>query len=136
MGTQQLLLIVVGVVLIAIMIAVGLFMFRDQAAATNRDELANDLVHHAAKAQQYFRTPRSFGGGGRNFDGLTMNKITTKPSNANGTFALTPDPVTGNPPFVTITGVGTELGVDGATKVKVVMRVFSDSLYVDEAGGN
>jgi hypothetical protein len=136
MGTQQLLLIVVGVVLIGIMIAVGLFMFRDQAAATNRDALSNDIVHHAAAAQQFYRIPKAFGGGQRSFDGLTMAKITSKTSNSNGTYSLEPPVVTGNPAFVTLTGTGTETGIDGATRVKVVMQVFADSVFVDEASGN
>ena len=61
MGTQQLLLIVVGVVIVGIMIAVGIFMFRDQAAATNRDSLSNDLVALATAAQKYYRRPSTFG---------------------------------------------------------------------------
>jgi len=135
MGTQQLLLIVVGVILIGIMIAVGLFMFRDQAAATNRDALANDLVHHAAAAQQYYRVPRAFGGGQRSFDGLTMAKITSKTINSNGTYVLLdPEPVSGNPLFITLTGTGTENGIDPSAKVQVVMQVFADSVHV--ASGN
>jgi len=38
MGSQQLLLIVVGLVIIGVMIAVGMTMFQDQATSTNRDQ--------------------------------------------------------------------------------------------------
>ena len=130
MGTQQLLLIVVGVIIVAIMIAVGLFMFRDQAAATNRDSLSNDLVQLAASAQKYFRRPDNFGGGGNSFKGLTLAKLTTKPVTADGTCVLSPDPVPPATSAITITGTGTELGNDGATLVKLTMTVMADSIVL------
>jgi len=132
MGSQQLLLIAVGVVIIGIMIAVGMTMFHDQAASTNRDEVANDLAHFASIARSYYRRPSTYGGGDYSFRGLTMLKITSKPVNDNGTYTLTPDPVGGTPGFVTLTGVGTETGIDG-TNVRVVMYVYPDSDKVDQA---
>jgi hypothetical protein len=136
MGTQQLLLIVVGVVLVGIMIAVGLFMFRDQAAATNRDALANDLTHFASGVQQYYRRPSVFGGGQGKFTGLSTSKLTTKPVNANGTYSLTGSPISGTPASVEIVGIGRETGIDGTSKVKVVLVVFPDSIYFDDSNGN
>jgi hypothetical protein len=136
MGTQQLLLITLGVVLIGIMVAIGVFIFRDQSAATNRDSLINDLANHAARVQSYYRLPRVYGGGDRSFNGLTMARISSKPSNDNGVCSLEPDPVSGGPAFVTLTGVGTETGVDGLNPVKAVMLVFPDSVFVDESLGN
>jgi len=132
MGSQQLLLIAVGVVIIGIMIAVGMTMFHDQAASTNRDEVANDLAHFASIARSYYRRPSTYGGGDYSFRGLTMLKITSKPVNDNGTYTLTPDPVGGTPDHVTLTGVGTETGIDG-TNVRVVMYVYPDSDKVDQA---
>ena len=131
MGSQQLLLIAVGLVIIGIMIAVGITMFHDQAASTNRDEVANDLAHYAAVARAYYRRPSVYGGGNYSFHGLTMLKITSKPVNDNGTYTLTPDPVGGSPDHVTLTGVGTESGLDGSN-VRVVMYVYPDSDLVDQ----
>jgi len=130
MGSQQLLLIVVGVVIVGIMIAVGLFMFRDQSAATARDSISNDLVSLATASQKYFRRPSTFGGGGNSFGGLTMSKLTTKPSNANGDYSLAPDPVPASTSAITITGVGKELGNDGALPVKLTMTVMADSILL------
>jgi Tfp pilus assembly protein PilE len=130
MGTQQLLLIVVGVVLVGIMIVVGLFMFRDQAAATNRDSLSNDLVQLAAASQKYYRRPSTFGGGGNSFNNLTLGKLTTKPRNSNGFYVLTPDPVPASATFITIVGTGMEMGLDGATLVKMSMTVQADSILL------
>ncbi|HMK37953.1 MAG TPA: hypothetical protein VK569_01350 [Bacteroidota bacterium] len=131
MGSQQLLLVAVGLIIIGIMIAVGMTMFHDQAASTNRDEVANDLAHYAAMARAYYRRPSAFGGGNYSFRGLTMAKITSRTTNDNGTYMLTPDPVGGTPDHVTLTGVGTEAGLDGSN-VRVVMYVYADSAQVDQ----
>jgi len=131
MGSQQLLLIVVGVVIVGIMIAVGIFMFKDQAAATNRDSISTDLVQLAAVAQKYYRRPETFGGGGSSFKGLTLTRLTSKSVNANGTYALTPaGPLPPGTQQITIVGTGGELGEDGATGVKLTMTVMSDSILL------
>ncbi len=130
MGTQQLLLIVVGVVIVGIMIAVGLFMFRDQAAATNRDSISNDLVALATISQKYYRRPTTFGGGGNSFGGLTMARLTTAPSNANGDYSLNPDPVPASATSITIIGLGKEMGIDNSGPVKLTMTVMADSIVL------
>ena len=130
MGTQQLLLIVIGVVIVGIMIAVGLFMFRDQAASASRDSISNDLVSLATAAQKYHRRPSTFGGGGNSFSGLTFSKLSTKSSNANGDYVLIPDPVPAGQLSIVITGTGKELGNDVATPVKLTMTVMADSILL------
>jgi hypothetical protein len=130
MGSQQILLIVIGVVIVGIMIAVGLFMFRDQAAATSRDSISNDLVALATASQKYYRRPAAFGGGGNSFNGLSLRKLTTRGSNANGTYILSPDPVPPGITSVTIAGTGLELGLDGSNPVKLTMTVMADSILL------
>ena len=130
MGTQQLLLIVLGLILIGIMIAVGITMFTDQSAAANRDEITNDLVHLAAQAQKYYRKPAVLGGGSNSFGGMTMSKLTSKPTNANGSYVLTPDPVPQGTTSINIVGTGTVTGNDGSTPVTVTMTVWADSLFM------
>ena len=95
MGQQQLLLIILGVIIVGIAIAVGITMFRDNAVSTNRDAIANDLMHLAAKARYFYKRPTSMGGGGHNFTGLTANAagmlilVTTGFSdNNNATYAI------------------------------------------------
>jgi len=139
MGQQQLLLIILGTIIVGVAVAVAIGLFNSQAAATNRDEISNDLAHYATMAQGYFRKPRVLGGGGRSFNGLTMSKITAvyqHPRHLNGTYSLDPDPVSSDPPFVTFVGVGTETGNNGTERVKVVMYVYADSVTVDESLGN
>jgi type II secretory pathway pseudopilin PulG len=136
MGQQQLLLILLGTVIVGIATAVAITLFKDQAAATNRDEVVNDLAHYATAAQGYYRKPRILGGGGSSFNGLTMEAVTATPSQLNGTYTLDPNPVGGDPAFVTLTGIGTEQGNNGTENVKVVMYVYPDSVLVDETLGN
>jgi len=139
MGQQQLLLIILGTVVVGVAISVGIMMFSDQASATNRDEVGADLAYLGSMAQAYYRKPRTLGGGGGSFTGLTLRALTSAPANPrnlNGTYTLDPDPVGGAPSYVTINGLGTETGTDGLNKVKVVMLVYADSIIVDEAVGN
>lgn len=136
MGNQQLLIIVIAVVIISIAIAVGVTLFRDSAASSNRDQLVADLAHYAVRAQAYYRRPSALGGGQGSFAGLTIDKVTAHASNMNGIYSLDPDPVTGTPASIKLIGVGTETGLDGTTPVKAVMVVFSDTMSVDETAGN
>ena len=113
MGNQQLLIIVITVVIIGIAIAVGVTLFRDSAASSNRDQLVADLAQYGVRAQAYYRRPSAFGGGQGSFNGLTMEKITGRAANMNGTYSLDPDPVAGTPASVKLIGVGTEIGLNG-----------------------
>jgi hypothetical protein len=95
MGQQQLLLIILGVIIVGIAIAVGITMFRDNAVSSNRDAMANDLMHLAAKAKHFYKRPTSMGGGGHSFVGLTADAagmlilVTTGFSNnSNGAYSI------------------------------------------------
>lgn len=136
MGNQQLLIIVIAVVIISIAIAVGVTLFRDSAASSNRDQLVADLAQYGVRAQSFFRRPSALGGGSGSFKGLTIEKVTAYARNMNGTYSLDPDPVTGTPASIKLIGVGTETGLDGTTPVKAVMVVFSDTMSVDETATN
>ncbi len=135
MGNQQLLIIAIAAVVLAVAVAVGVTMFQDQAASSNRDELEMDLAQLGVRAQTFFRRPTTLGGGGGSFGGLTMQRLTSRVNNLNGSYSISPDPVPGTATFVKITGVGTETAADGM-QVKVVMQVFPDSMYTVEAEGH
>lgn len=125
MGQQQLLLILLGVIIIGAAIVIGMTLFDDNATSSNRDALASDLTALALRAQGYYRRPQVLGGGGNSFLGLTMQKLSSKPSNANGTYAVTSVSAT----QVVLDGVGIEKGDDGRN-LSVTMTVFSDSTTV------
>jgi hypothetical protein len=130
MGSQQLMLIVIGMVIAGISVAIGVWMFIDQSTATNRDEISNDLIQLAAQAQKYYRRPATLGGGSNSFGGLTLNRLTSKPANANGAYALSPDPAPPSSASVTITGTGKETGTDKTNPVHLTLTVWPDSILM------
>jgi Tfp pilus assembly protein PilE len=126
MGQQQLLLIILGVIVVGIAVAVGITMFQDNAISANRDAVTNDLVNLAARAQQFYRRPTALGGGQGSYATVTLADLTSKPSNANGTYSQVSNTAT----QVILRGIGVEDGNDGATPVQVDMTVFADSMSV------
>ncbi len=64
MGTQQILLIVLSVIIVGVAVAVGITMFATQATNSNRQALVGELQNFGAAAMQYYKTPVSQGGGG------------------------------------------------------------------------
>lgn len=71
MGTQQLLLIVLGVIIVGVAIAVGITIFNNQAYNNNRQAVATELNTYGTSAMQWWKTPTSQGGAGRTFDANT-----------------------------------------------------------------
>ena len=130
MGSQQLMLIVIGVVIAGISVAIGVWMFIDQSTATNRDEISNDLIQLAAQAQKYFRRPATLGGGSNSFGGLTLQRLTSKPVNANGSYSLSPDPAPPTATSINVIGVGRETGTDRTTPVQLTLTVWADSILI------
>lgn len=116
MGQQQLLLIVLGVIIVGIAVVVGINVFTASSTQANRDAVISDLTNLASLAQQYYRKPKSLGGGGNKFTGWTIPAQLD--TTANGTYTTTVADQT-----VTLVGTGTETGNDNTGKVKVTMTV-------------
>lgn len=135
MGQQQLLLIIVGFIVVALGVVVGITLFKDNAVGANRDAVTSDLVALAAHAQQFVRRPATLGGGQGSFSGLTADaaglaRVTSMANgtNANGTYSIL---TAGSSSQVVLQGKGMEIGNDGSNPVKVVMNVWADSSSVD-----
>ncbi|MBS3742547.1 MAG: hypothetical protein KGY74_10540, partial [Candidatus Cloacimonetes bacterium] len=64
MGTQQILLIVLSVIIVGIAVAVGITMFQSQAVNQNRQAIIADMNNMASEAMAYYKTPTSHGGAG------------------------------------------------------------------------
>lgn len=62
MGTQQILLIVLSVIIVGVAIAVGITMFNNQAYNSNQQAVAGELQNYGAQAVQFWKTPQSQGG--------------------------------------------------------------------------
>lgn len=117
MGTQQILLIVLSVIIVGAAIAVGITMFNNQSYSANKLAIAADAQNFASQVVQYYKTPASQGGGDRkiptgtdaaktiaNFIGWG-DTATYKNDNGWYTLAVTSSGASG---VVTITGVGRE----------------------------
>jgi hypothetical protein len=65
MGTQQILLIVLSVIIVGVAIAVGITMFNNQAYNSNQQAVAGELQNYGSQAVQYWKTPISQGGAGQ-----------------------------------------------------------------------
>ncbi|MHB9039707.1 MAG: hypothetical protein ACYC4T_03555 [Melioribacteraceae bacterium] len=118
MGQQQLLLIVLGVIIVGIAVVVGINVFTASAASSNRDAVIADLTTIGSMAQGYYRKPTALGGGNNTFTGWTIPAQLATTSNMSIAVAVTP-----GAQEITLVGVGTETGNDGAAKVKASMVV-------------
>lgn len=65
MGTQQILLIVLSVIIVGVAIAVGITMFKNQAYNANQSAVASEVQNYAAQVIQWYKTPVSLGGSGK-----------------------------------------------------------------------
>jgi hypothetical protein len=124
MGTQQILLIVLSVIIVGAAIAVGIQMFNNQAYSANKSAIAADAQSFASQVVQYYKTPESQGGlggdmyvGGDNTTGSVVaaaqvggfigwGGATT--SNDSGDYTITVTTGTHPAGTITITGVGKE----------------------------
>jgi hypothetical protein len=118
MGTQQILLIVLSVIIVGVAVAVGITMFATQATNSNRQALVGELQNFGAAAMQYYKTPASQGGGGGASPGFGVDLPAAKAgvgiamgfaaagtlTDDTGTFTLGWTSAS----VITITGVGTE----------------------------
>ena len=129
MGSQQLLLIILGMIVVGIAVAVGISLFNDHASATNRDGVANDLVHAASIAQMYRKKPLPQGGGGGSFVGFDLRTSVKELKNSNGTYSVFGAPTDS---LIIIEGIGTQPGYDGLGPVKVSIKVFQSTTQVNE----
>jgi hypothetical protein len=114
MGTQQILLIVLSVIIVGVAIAVGITMFSNQAYNSNQQAVAGELQNYGSQAIQYYKTPVSQGGAGQDSTNVTVTKVATflgftgtnnSLTSDNGEFRVTA--VSGT--TVTLKGLGKEL---------------------------
>ncbi len=76
MGTQQILLIVVGVIIVGIAITVGTIpAFHKGMANANKEAVTQDCLRFAAAAQGYFRRPGIYGGGNNSFNNIAIEDV-------------------------------------------------------------
>jgi len=72
MGQQQLLLVILGTIIVAVAIGVGVSQFGAQSAQSNKDGVTISLMNIAANAYQYKIRPSTLGGGSGSYSGYTI----------------------------------------------------------------
>ena len=86
MGTQQLLLIIVGMIVFAAAIAVGILLFESHSESSTKDSIVSESKNLGSLARQYFNKSTEMGGGNKSFVGWKIsNHIDTTSS---GTYSI------------------------------------------------
>lgn len=141
MGTQQLILILLGAIVIAVAIAVGLSVFKSNSESADRDQVVSELQNLASKAQAYYRKPKYMSGGGGNFKGFSLSPADT--GNTDGSYSCTQQlprntsyvagsigSISPTTSTIYIVGCGKELGHNGKDVSKAYAEVTSNSIAV------
>ncbi len=89
MGTQQILLIVLSVIIVGVAIAVGITMFNNQSYNNNQQAVASELQNYSLLVLQFFKTPVSQGGAARP-DLVTLADIATYVGFSGGASRVSP----------------------------------------------
>ena len=124
MGQQQLLLIVLGLVVIAIAVVVGISLFRAHAISSKRDILINETIDMAAQAIGYYKREKTFGGGGKSF--IDWQIPPQLQNTINGSYVINEI----NKDEVVIIATGTEV-VTGSDSIQVKTTVAPDNYQIE-----
>jgi len=124
LGQQQLLLIVLGLVVIAIAVVVGISLFRAHAISSKRDILINETIDMAAQAIGYYKREKAFGGGGKSF--IDWQIPPQLQNTINGSYVI--DQI--NKDEVVIIATGTEV-VTGNDSIQVKTTVIPDNYQIE-----
>ncbi len=134
MGTQQILLIVLSVIIVGVAIAVGITMFRNQAYNSNQTALASEAQGYAVQVIEYYKKPESLAGAGQLAANVTQAKVATaigfdpttfNVTTDNGTFTVT---AAADGSTVTITGIGKEVRNDAYPKVTTTITLSTGDI--------
>jgi len=123
MGTQQLLLLVVALIIVGAAIIVGIKLFGANAVSANRDSISAELNTLAAVAMEFYKKPKEIGGGSNSFTNWHIPSHLD--STAYGTYTASP-----TNQVLTIIGLGTEIGNDGSSSTRLVATVTQSNISV------
>jgi len=103
MGTQQLLLIIIGVIVVGLAIAAGIWLFSGNSVSANKDAIISDLMNLGQFAVRYKMRPEPLGGGGgRSYTGFTIPAKLATNENATYTSVAAPRSLT----FTAVSALG------------------------------
>ncbi|NOX19252.1 MAG: hypothetical protein GXO87_13340 [Chlorobi bacterium] len=122
MGTQQLLFIVLGAIVITLSVVIGMNYFAENAKGANRDAVILDLNRLATTAQAYYKKGKEAAGGEKSFRGFQIPEKLKKTQN--GSYRI----LYKRPNRILIQGVGVEDGQSwfncSGIKVKITEQVL------------
>jgi len=121
MGQQQILLIVLALIIVGAAIVSGIILFGTNAVMANRDSISAELHTLAAIAMQYYLKPAEIGGGGNSFTNWLIPEDLD--STIYGRYRATP-----NNQSVRIIGLGTEIGDDQSTAVRLTVIITKSDI--------
>ncbi len=86
MGTQQLLLLVVVMIVVGVAITLASQLFDSNAEISTQDSIVSESFNLGSLAQQYYNKPREFAGGSKSFIGWLISA--SFDSTLNGTYSV------------------------------------------------
>lgn len=123
MGSQQLLIIAVGIVIVGLMIYSGFLIIQTYFENSNRDQLIATINDVGVMAQQYVKKPIEQGGGGGTFTGWLLP--TDLSSTDAGKIRAT---ITNN--RINLVATGTELGMDKVSVVRITAAIEKSAIRI------
>lgn len=109
MGTQQTLLTILGVLVVGIAIAVGIWLFTGTSVSSNKDAIVNDMMNIGQYAYRFKLKPEPLGGGSQRYTGFILPEKLA--SNENATYVTAPTVKTVRLTAVSSFGYGTVIAI-------------------------
>lgn len=125
MGTQQMFLITLGAIIVAVSIYFGISLFKQNASDSNRDLVSHDVTYIAVDAQVYYKKPKELQGGGLDYTGFEASPFFKKYVLGKIKVKIQPER-----DRIVITGTGTEIGKNGRSNVQVQGIVKPGSITI------
>lgn len=121
MGSQQLLMIVVGLIIVGLMIYAGIGIVHNYFVTSNRDQLISSLNALGVNAQEYYKKRIEMGGGGGSYEGwiLPSEFLNTDDGQIRASVGAS---------RVNFTATGTQTGMDDKEKVRITCRVDQNGI--------
>ena len=129
MGTKQILMLILSVIIVGLATSAGLMAFRQHIVNANRRGIISDMNFFAALAIIYYKSPKSSAGGNGAWDWDGLMTYISYPTTPNGSKIVTKNGkvrirVTNNGQKLIFVGYGNEIGLDEdkAVKARLVLR--------------
>ncbi len=119
MGSQQILSIVIGIFIVSVSIVASVQIYDHYIQEKNRELVIAMLYDIGKFAVEYHKKPTEFGGGGGKYSGFEMPPVFAKTDV--GKFKVK---VRSN--RVNIIGRGTEIGRNGRSVIRIILRIEPD----------